>query len=180
MVVCVARNLQPDHQEQQTISKSKARLDSFRDISKESMSIGFNINEVMSGHDNVLSPFVFNVTWGLMNVKDLFKRGPMKFNLEGTVLFKGTTSPCHGHLIIDYFETHTITYIFNFHDPQFGKLMYVGEKVNIKPWNLPISHTTCFGTVSTYEDDTLLSRTLTFFFFFTIPKFLTSFRLRWR
>jgi len=144
------------------------------------MSIGFSINEVMSGYDNVLRPFVFNVTWGIMNIKDLFRKGPMKFNLEGSVLFKGNTVPCKGHLIIDYFDTHTITYIFSFHHPLCGKLMYVGEKVNIKPWNLLVSHTTCFGTVTQHKDDALISRTLAFFKFRTIPKFLTSFRLRWR
>lgn len=144
------------------------------------MSVGFSINEVMSGYDNALQPFVFDVRWGLMNVKDILKWGAIKFNLEGTVHFKGRTSPCYGHLIIDYFDTHTITYIFNFYDPDYGRLLYVGEKVNIKPWNLPVSHTTCFGTVSTYEDDTLVSRTLAFFKFRTIPKFLASFRLRWR
>ena len=144
------------------------------------MSVGFSINEVMSGYDNNLNPFVFDVTWGIMNIRDLLRKGPMKFTLEGTVHFKGHASPCSGHLFIDYFGTHSITYIFNFYDPTLGRLLYVGEKVNIKPWNLPVSHTTCFGTVSAYKDDTLVSRTLAFFKFRTIPKFLASFRLWWR
>ncbi|TRO55062.1 hypothetical protein E2P64_07865 [Candidatus Bathyarchaeota archaeon] len=112
-----------------------------------------------------------------MNFRDLFKLGPIAFKLEGTVLFKGNTSPCSGHLVIDYFDSHTITYIFDFYDRKYGKLLYVGEKVNIKPWNLLVSHTTCFGTVTRHKDDALISRTVAFFKFRTIPKFLTSFRL---
>lgn len=169
------------------------------------MSIGFKIKEKMSGHDNTLQPFEFNVSWGTSNIKKQLKRqikalfpprpylaeeeaGPLVFSLEGDVLFKGETYPCSGHLIIDYFDTHTITYVFKFTRKVIGgwyneysayeDLLYIGEKVNIKPWNLLTSHTTCFGTVTKEKNDELVSRTLTFFKFRTIPKFLTSLRFK--
>jgi len=176
------------------------------------MSIGFKIKEKMSGHDNTGQKFEFNVTWGTSDIKKRLKRqikalfpprpdltdeeaGPLVFSLEGDVTFKGGTYPCSGHLVIDYFDTHTITYIFKFRrkvlggqyneyeysayeDLLYEDLLYVGEKVNIKPWNLLTSHTTCFGTVTREKNDELIARTLTFFKFRTVPKFLTSIRLK--
>ncbi|MGC8928886.1 MAG: hypothetical protein ACP5QK_13325, partial [Myxococcota bacterium] len=58
------------------------------------------------------------------------------------------------------------------------RYLYIGEKVNIKPWNLPVSHTTCFGTIVERETNRLISRSVVFFRYSTIPSFLLSFRLR--
>ncbi len=155
------------------------------------MPIGFKIKEVMSGYDSALKPFEFRVTWGMKRIKDLFKSGPMRFDLKGTVLFNGMRFPCEGYLLIDYFGTHTVTYVFDFGDDinaspdvpmgNWGlkPFLYVGQKVNIKPWNLLTSHTTCFGTIIEQPDSTLMSRTVAFFKFRTVPKFLTSFRFTW-
>jgi hypothetical protein len=52
----------------------------------------------------------------------------------------------------------------------------VGEKVNIKLWNLPVSHTTCVGRVTELESGKLISTSVTIFRMRTLPAFLGSFR----
>jgi len=139
--------------------------------------IGFEIQETMSGSDSAGKPFEFNVTWGINNWRDSIEG---LFELEGTVLFNGTVSPCKGTITIDYLKTNSIEYNFKFHHDH-QSMAYVGRKINIKPWNLLTSHTTCFGTVI-YDDfrksNVLASTNVTFFKLKTIPKFLSSFRLR--
>ena len=142
--------------------------------------LGFEIQETMSGYDDNGDPFEFNVTWGIDDWKNIGKR-PVNFDLKGTVLFNNQICPCEGNLIIDYFETNSIKYNFNFIaniNSTNRKLIYIGEKINIKPWNLLTSHTTCFGVILGDYTKVLVIKTHTFFKLKTIPKFLFSFRLR--
>ena len=146
--------------------------------------LGFEIQETMSGYDDNGDPFEFNVTWGVDDWKNI-NMGPVKFDLKGTVLFNNQICPCEGNLIIDYFGTNSIKYNFDFtanidcaNQPYYRKLEYLGEKINIKPWNLLTSHTTCFGVILGDYSNDLVAKTNTFFKLKTIPKFLSSFRLR--
>jgi len=86
------------------------------------------------------------------------------------------STPCEGELKLRYFTKRTIRYSFDFRAD--GRdYAYVGEKVNILPWNLPTSHTTCFGTVKEIDSGRLVSRSVTHFRISTVMQFMASFRL---
>ena len=98
-------------------------------------------------------------------------------DLEGTVTVGGLceAAPCKGRLELRYFDEHVLRYRFEF-EVDGIRYRYVGEKVNIQPWNLPVSHTTCFGVVTELETGRLISRSVTHFRLSTIPGFLRSLR----
>ena len=151
--------------------------------------IGFLLDEVMTGEHSFEPgygpdgkyPFRFKVTWG---PKDIIKWanpfGGEFFTqpLEGTISIGGLceNAPCKGILELLYFTERKIRYKFDFLAG--GKsYRYTGEKVNILPWNLPISHTTCFGTLVEKETGKLISRSIAYFRLWRGPQFLASFRL---
>jgi len=157
---------------------------------------GFKINEVMQGYHYFLGeeprikkPMRFDAQWGPEDTKYwmscLLLGGPARCGLKGTVTIEGLCDkePIAGSICLDYFGMGTITYSFIFSVNGIDYL-YTGEKVNIKPWNLLTSHTTCFGTLEQVEYDELeirnvelISRSVTFFKAKTVPGFLGSFRL---
>jgi hypothetical protein len=53
----------------------------------------------------------------------------------------------------------------------------VGEKVNLRPWNLHKTHTTCYGTITNLKTNQEISKSIVYFKFETVPEFMTSFRL---
>lgn len=151
--------------------------------------VGFALDEVMRGYHEFVAgagepgrrPFLFKVRWGHQSLLNALGRlgANTECHLSGTVTAEGLCdgSPCVGRLILDYRGTHTIRYEFTFEgDGQ--RLLYTGEKVNIRPWNLPVSHTTCFGTITRLDNGALISRGVAFFELSTLPAFLASFRLR--
>lgn len=153
-------------------------------------SIGFSMREVMSGHHEFEQgfgpvgrmPLEFDVHWGPTDMVDFLNPrggGFMVNALSGTVTVGGLChkTPCRGTLKLDYLREHTITYDFDFlvGDQPYN---FVGQKVNIKPWNLPVSHTTCFGVLKERGSGRLVSRSVTFFKMKTVPGFVSSFRLR--
>lgn len=142
------------------------------------MPIGFKITETMSGYDDWNKPFQFIVTWGIDDFKKLKKS--LTFDLNGTITFRGMNLKCRGYLRIDYFNKHEIEYVLFFKDHYNRKdYTYVGKKINIRPWNLLTSHTTCFGVI-TDSNLQLKDKNTTFFKLKTIPKFLSSFRLTFK
>ena len=150
---------------------------------------GFQIEEVMTG-EHVFEPgmgpegthhFEFKVSWGPEDFLSWIN--PQSHNflthpLHGTITAGGLCHqvPCQGSMKLAYFSEQKIRYNFDF---QVGgtEYQYLGEKVNIWPWNLPFSHTTCFGTVVEKETGKLISRSVTYFKIHTTPSFLASFRL---
>ena len=150
---------------------------------------GFQIDEAMTGDHEFESGcgpegkhfFEFRVTWGapsaiaFLNPKS---RSFFEADLEGSVTVGGLCerAPCKGKLELKYFTEQKIRYTFDF-EVDGMDYHFVGEKVNILPWNLPVSHTTCFGTVKESKSGKLISRSVTFFKMHTAPKFLSSFRL---
>lgn len=151
--------------------------------------LGFNMRELMSGEHEFEQGFgpegtfqmQFDVRWGpgsMVEFLDPRGSGFMVNDLEGTVTIGGLCyeAPCRGSLKLDYLGEHRITYDFDFlvGDQPYN---FVGQKVNIKPWNLPVSHTTCFGVLKERGSGRLVSRSVTFFKMGTLPRFLTSFRL---
>ncbi|MGC9043094.1 MAG: hypothetical protein ACP5KG_04480 [Myxococcota bacterium] len=151
---------------------------------------GFEMREVMSGTHRFENgsgpegelPFAFNVVWGTDNLIDWINPGSDKFlvnDLKGFVTVGGLCEDAEvvGKLELRYFSEFKIRYTFEF-EVNGKRYLYIGEKVNIKPWNLPVSHTTCFGTIVEKETNRLISRSVVFFRYSTIPSFLLSFRLR--
>jgi hypothetical protein len=102
----------------------------------------------------------------------------MRNQLSGWITVGGLCerAPCEGHLELKYFSEHKIRYLFRF-GADGHQYAYVGEKVNIMPWNLPTSHTTCFGRITAADTGKLISTSVVFFELRTIVSFTRSFRL---
>ncbi|MFH1810312.1 MAG: hypothetical protein ABIJ09_16320 [Pseudomonadota bacterium] len=151
--------------------------------------VGFRMDEVMSG-EHVFEPgcgpegrhhMHFVASWGprdLTRFLNPFRDDFMVNELEGTVSvdFLCKNAPCRGSLALRYFADRTLRYSFDF-DAQGRRHRFVGEKVNIWPWNLPYTHTTCFGTVVEVDTGKLVSRSVTHFRLHTLPAFVASLRL---
>jgi hypothetical protein len=150
--------------------------------------MGFHMNEVMTGYHQFEPDFgepghramEFRVRWG---TKEMLRwlnptgDGFMVSELEGTVTIDGLcdAAPCVGSLALRYFSDQTLRYTFDF-EAGGAPYHFVGEKVWLRPWNLPWSHTTCFGRVTRKDDGVLVSTSVTRFRFRTAPAFLLSFR----
>lgn len=152
--------------------------------------LGFSIDEAMTGKHEFTPqfgpegrfPFEFKVNWGPENLKNWLTPGQAEFmvaELAGTVTVGGLCleTPCQGQLEMRYLKDATIRYNFEF-EVDGSTYQYQGEKVNIKPWNLPVSHTTCYGTIEEKETGKLVSRSVTHFKLHTLPGFLISLRLK--
>jgi hypothetical protein len=166
------------------VDKLNEMLRSLRD-----MRFGFRMDEVMSG-THVFEPgcgpagrlpMSFTVTWGpddVLRWVDPRSGDFLTQTLEGTVTVGGLCedAPCKGRLELRYFDEHMLRYTFEF---EVGgvRYRYLGEKVNIQAWNLPVSHTTCYGVLTEAETGRLISRSVTHFRLSAIPAFLGSLRL---
>jgi hypothetical protein len=151
--------------------------------------LGFATDEVMTGRHRFEPglgpegelPFEFRVTWGPPSVARWLDPADDQFMqhlMYGTVTVGGWAEdiPCQGNLELLYFTEHRIRYTFTFRH-EGASYRFVGEKVNIKLWNLPVSHTTCFGRMTEVETGKLVSTSVTHFRMRTLPAFLLSFRL---
>ncbi|MBI4704910.1 MAG: hypothetical protein HY744_27715 [Deltaproteobacteria bacterium] len=151
--------------------------------------LGFLIDEQMIGTHEFEPgcgprgrfPFEFRVSWGpkhLLAWANPLGPGFLEQPLRGTVTAGELCerAPCEGTFALRYFTTRSIRYAFRFAVAE-TQYEYVGEKVNILPWNLPVSHTTCFGTLKETQTGKLVSRSVTFFKLRTMPAFLASSRL---
>ena len=83
---------------------------------------------------------------------------------------------CKGTLELRYFDQHRLIYTLDF-DAAGKRYRFVGEKVNIWPWNLLTSHTTCFGRLIEQDSGKLVSTSVTYFHLVRAPEFAASFRL---
>jgi len=159
--------------------------------------IGFKAEEVMTGTHHFMKgiqpgkerPLEFSGNWGSDNlaafIKNILTAKPAVAWLIGEVSVGGLCkrAPMHGKLELNYLGQGKIRYTFNFTCNK-KYYLYVGEKRNIKLWNLPKSHTTCYGKL--YEvhagglgnpELELVSESITYFRLCTAPAFLLSFRL---
>ena len=144
---------------------------------------GFRIDEEMAGHHELEPgfgpsgrlPMSFRATWGVDDARSLLKS--RRLALSGRVTVGGLVedAPISGDLDLRYDEGR-IRYAFNF-DAGGQIHRFVGEKVNIKPWNLLTSHTTCFGRITLAESGQLVSTSVLLFRLAKLPALLTSFRL---
>ncbi len=151
--------------------------------------LGFRMDEVMTGWHEFEPgrgpagqlPFEFQVTWGADDLRawtDPHSPSFLRGRIEGTVTAGGLceAAPCKGTLELRYFSDHRLRYDFTF-DAGGKAWHYVAEKVNIQPWNLPVSHTTAFGVLTEAKTGKLVSRSVTHFRVCRSPAFLASFRL---
>lgn len=150
--------------------------------------VGFVMDEVMTGDHEFepefgepgRRPMEFRSTWGPRRLSEWLNPLGDKFlwqELTGAITVDGLCAnvPATGSLELKYFTEHILRYKLNF---EVGGTAYefVGEKVNIRPWNLPVSHTTCYGVLTEVETGRLVSKSVTHFRLKTAPAFLASFR----
>jgi hypothetical protein len=151
--------------------------------------VGFKMDEVMSGTHEFIPghgpegeyPMEFRGTWGPEHMSKWLNPWGEEFMTQP---MKGTISigefcedvPCIGSLQLAYFSEQKVKYELMF-SVEGEPHVYIGEKINIKPWNLHKSHTTCYGGVFEIESGEMVSRSVTYFRFKTAPAFLASFRL---
>ncbi len=149
--------------------------------------LGFQMEEVMSGEHEFVTgkqgklPMEFKVVWGAESLIDWanpFEEGFMCNSLNGTVTIGGLCEniPCSGRLELKYFTEQKICYTFYF-EVAGAAYEFVGEKRNIYPWNLPYSHTCCFGELRKVGSTEVISNSITHFHLDTLPAFLGSFEL---
>jgi hypothetical protein len=155
--------------------------------------IGFSMHEVMEGTYSFVSgagpagEFLirFEIDWGPDSIMDFVNPtageevfGVVRCQGEFTAEQLVENAPCTGTLELSYISEQKLRYTLDFSGPDGKEYRYIGEKVNLRPWNLHKTHTTCYGTI--YEKDTNkeVSTSTTFFKFKTIPSFIASFRLK--
>lgn len=149
--------------------------------------VGFKMEEVMSGEHEFATgkqgklPMEFKVVWGAESLIDWanpFEEDFMCNSLDGTVTIGGLCKdiPCTGRLELKYFTEQKICYTFYF-EVEGEAYEFVGEKRNIYPWNLPYSHTCCFGELRKVGSNKVISNSITHFHWDTLPAFLGSFEL---
>ncbi len=151
--------------------------------------VGFEIDEVMTGEHEFEPGFgppgrrfmEFRVTWGTQDVSRWvnpktadFMRSP----LRGTVTVAGLCEdvPVQGTLTLAYFSEQKIRYEFEF-DVAGARYHFIGEKINLRPWNLHVTHTTCYGRLTEVATGKLVSKSITHFRLRSAPAFLWSLRL---
>ena len=151
--------------------------------------IGFRMDEVMSGVQEFepgcgppgQRAMEFRLTWGPDSLLDWVQPSSGKFlwqEAKGEISVDGLCLkvPCRGSLSLRYFDEHRLVYSLDF-EASGKRYRYVGEKVNIWPWNLLTSHTTCFGRIIEPDSGKLVSTGVAHFRFNTVPDFAASFRL---
>ena len=149
--------------------------------------MGFSTNEVMSGYHELADEsgrkhFEFRVNWGPESLRDWLNPRSDRFmwqRLSGEIIAEGLCgwTPCEGTLSLEYFGPRRIRYSFDFEVE--GKVYrYVGDKVGIAIWNLPVSHTTCTGVITELETGRLVSTAVCWFRLRHLPKLMGS--VRWR
>ncbi len=150
---------------------------------------GFRAHEIMEGTHVFVEgegppgehPLRFEVTWGADDLRTwLDPRRPefMTNFLKGEISAGGLVerAHCEGVLELRYFTESKIRYRFEFADVRGKRYLYVGEKVNIRPWNLHRSHTTCYGTITEADSGKEVSRSIVYFRLSRLPRFVASFR----
>jgi len=151
--------------------------------------IGFTVTEALDGEHEFAPPFGpaekrpmgFRVTWGPRRLGPWLDPAGEQFlasDLWGSVTVDGLCreAPCAGRLELRYLRDRSIRYVFDF-EVNGTPYRFAGEKVQIRPWNLPWSHTTCFGTITRRDTGQLVSTSVVRFRLRRLPAFLASFRL---
>lgn len=150
--------------------------------------LGFRMDEVMTGWHEFepgcggpgRAPFEFDVSWGPSDLFSWANPTHPEFltqPLWGTVTAGGLCfkSPCKGSLEFRYLKDRSIRYVFDF-EVAGVRYQYQGAKLDLLPWNLHITHTTAFGTITELDSGRLVSRSVVHFKLHRALPFLASLR----
>ena len=148
---------------------------------------GFKVDEVMVGTHRIVGqdhdrPMHFAITWGAASILDYlnpFSAGFLLAEARGVITADGIVrrADCAGTLRLLYFTGGKIRYELDSTDLEGRAYRYVGEKVNIRPWNLHKSHTTCYGTITELASGEVVSESVVYFPLRELAAFLASVRL---
>jgi len=157
-------------------------------MESEAGMIGMKIDEIMVGThcfangDVRRRPMIFCLTWGHKNLlRFLNPLSPdfLSSEARGMITVEGLVNKadCSGTLKLLYFNGRKIRYELEFQDDSGRRYRYVGEKVNIWPWNLHKTHVTCYGTIKEIATDMEISRSVVHFPLRELVPFALSARL---
>ncbi len=151
---------------------------------------GFTMYETMQGIHTFTPqcgppgqhPIHFKVRWGthdLLQWVNPFGKNFLINFLEGNVHVGGLvdSSACQGSLDLLYFSEAKIRYTFEFSDCHDTLYHFIGEKTNIRPWNLHYSHTTCFGNITNLTTQQVISNSILHFDLSNLLSFFSSLRI---
>jgi hypothetical protein len=152
--------------------------------------VGFKMDELMVGthtfsngsFDGRELPLNFSLTWGNGNLLKFLNPGSdefLKSEAKGFITVGGLVNKadCKGSLKLMYFSERKIRYELNFKGDDGRAYRYVGEKVNIWPWNLHKTHVTCYGTITDATTEKIISSSVVYFPLREMLDFLMSTRL---
>jgi len=150
--------------------------------------IGIQLDETMVGThcfangDVRQRPLIFALTWGNKNLlKFLNPLSPefLSSQVKGMITVDGLVNKadCCGTLNLLYFKGRKIRYELEFQDDLGRRYRYVGEKVDIWPWNLHRTHVTCRGTIKEISTEREISRSVVYFPLRELVPFVLSTRL---
>jgi hypothetical protein len=156
----------------------------------EVVMIGFKMDEIMVGthtfSDRPLAspqlPMNFSITWGNDNLLKFVNPGSDEFLFscaKGFITVGGMANKadCIGTLKLMYFSERKIRYELDFKGDDGKAYKYIGEKVNLWPWNLHKTHMTCYGTITDNESGKVVSTSVVYFPFRELLNFIMSARL---
>lgn len=165
------------------------RISDLREMLSERR-VGFLVDEVMNGthhFEEGAGPggellMEFRVTWGNKHLGRFLNPFGDEFfinSLKGKVTVGGLVedADCEGRLELKYIPDAKIRYIFDFRGPRMKRYHFVGEKRDIRPWNLHRTHTTLYGTLAEVKTGRVISKSILYFRLNTMPVFLKSMRL---
>ncbi len=152
--------------------------------------LGFSVRETMRGTHHFVGgagpdgehPLEFTITWGARHLDDWLNplgTGFLSNFLTGTIRVGHLVedAACTGTLDLRYFQEAKLRYTIDFKAAGDHPYRYVGEKVNLRPWNLHKTHTTCYGTITDLISGKDVSRSIVYFTLDELPSFVTSLRL---
>ncbi len=153
--------------------------------------LGFTLNEYMVGTHTFVDdgknkktlPLHFNITWGnqsLLKALNPFSKGFLNNKATGLITVGGLVENvnCTGSLNLLYFSERKIRYELYFKNNQGKAYKYVGEKINLWPWNLHKTHVTCYGAITEQESNRIISKSVVFFPYKELLSFIFSFRFQ--
>jgi len=152
--------------------------------------IGFTMDETMTGthafsdgsYEGRQLPLSFFLTWGSSNLTEFlnpFSPGFFTSTANGFITVGGLAdkADCTGKLELMYFSKRKIRYELDFTGDNSKAYKYVGEKLNLWPWNLHKTHFTCYGTITDIEAGKIISSSIVYFPYRQLIDFLMSARL---
>jgi len=156
----------------------------------EVVMIGFKMDELMVGthtfsdgsHKSKEYPLNFSLTWGSPDLLKFLNPSSEDFlssRVKGFITVGGLANKadCNGTLKLMYFTKRKIHYELDFKGNNDRAYKYVGEKVNLWPWNLHKTHVTCYGTIKDIETGKIISNSLVHFPYRETLDFIMSARL---